>query len=178
MDLEKQFPKELASLDFRQLALHYQSQDLKNQEIDTIQEIIEYALPAVKQTISEGKGIYDSIDQHLEICPVGLMPIHKESGYMFIHTAASPDVLIYQFQQNNILQHNEKYRQLTVQYVTHSTISLSNTPETIKLDLIQQHPDLPHPATLDCICHMSVPIQETLIPIAKRAVLRYLSLLD
>ncbi|MEN9639376.1 MAG: hypothetical protein RLZZ262_1244 [Bacteroidota bacterium] len=177
-NLEKHFHKELTQIDIQQLLINYESTDLKHQEIETIQEIIAFAIPSLRETIAEGKDIYECIEQHLEIQPVGVVPLHKEEGYMFIHTTTNPEIYIYRFQQKTIVQHFESYRQLAVEYVTHTTLSLAHTLESIKLELIRSNQELPQPATFDCACSIEVPMHDTLIPIAKRAVLKHLSQLD
>lgn len=176
--MEKFFHKDMTHIDLQQLQLNYETTDLKHQEIETIQEIIAFAIPSLRETISEGKDIYECIEQHIDIQPVGIVPLHKDEGYLFIHTTSNPDVYVYRYHQKTIVQHFENYRQLAVEYVTHTTLSLAHTLESIKLELIRSHQELPQPAAFDCVCSLSVPLHDTLIPIAKRAVLKHLTQLD
>jgi hypothetical protein len=176
--LEKHFHKDMTHVDSKLLQLHYEQNELKNQEIETIQEIIAFAIPSLRETIAEGKDIYECIEQHIDIQPVGIVPLHKDEGYLFIHTTTHPEVHVYRYHHKTIVQHFENYRQLAVEYVTHATLSLAHTLESIKLELIRNNQELPQPAAFDCACSLAVPLHDTLIPIAKRAVLKHLSQLD
>lgn len=176
--LEHYFPKMLTGIDAQKIEMVYQEFPLKNQEIETIQEIIEFALPMVKKAIADGKDIYEFVEQHLAIEPIGLMPLYKNEGYLLIHTSTASDVFVYKYHQSYLVLQNERFRQLQMEYVTHTTLSFTNTLENIKLDLIRKDPSLPQPATFDCVCGIGVPLEETLVPIAQRAALQHLSQLD
>jgi hypothetical protein len=52
--------------------------------------------------------------------------------------------------------------------------TLSNTPEQIKLQLIQSNRDLPNPVALTIESEFFLPFDETFFPIAKRSVVKYL----
>jgi hypothetical protein len=173
--MEKSFPKEVIGLDLQQLQLMSQSTSIRNQEVETIQEIIDFALPTVKQAIADGKGIYEWIEQHLHIQPIGLLPLNKDAGYLFIHQNSHPDLFVYRFEQSIFVQHQENFRQLKMEYVAHTTIGIGHTLDQIKLELIANRPDLPQPATYECLCDVTVPLAETLFPIAKRAMLKHLA---
>jgi len=49
-----------------------------------------------------------------------------------------------------------------------------NTYENIKLDLIRQHKNLPNPATFVIMSAFQFPLNETLLPIAKRSFVRFI----
>jgi hypothetical protein len=176
--MENHFPKALTGMEVQKVQWIYQENQMKNQEIETIQEIIDFALPLVKKAIADGKDIYECVEQHLAIQPVGLIPLYKNEGYLLIHVSTSPDVFVYKYHQSYLVMQNERYRQLQMDYVTHTTLSFTNTLENIKLDLIRHDPSLPQPATFDCVCGIGVPLQETLLPIAQRAALQHLAHLD
>jgi hypothetical protein len=176
--LEHHFPKTLTGMDAQKIEMVYQEFPLKNQEIETIQEIIAFALPLVKKAIADGKDIYECVEQHLAIEPIGLMPLYKNEGYLLIHNSTAADVFVYKYHHSYLVLQNERFRQLQMEYVTHTTLSFTNTLENIKLDLIRQDPSLPQPATFDCACGIGVPLEETLVPIAQRAALQHLSHLD
>jgi hypothetical protein len=53
--------------------------------------------------------------------------------------------------------------------------SISNTPEQIKLELIRLNRKLPNPATLAVESESILPFHETLFPIAKREVVKFLA---
>ena len=50
----------------------------------------------------------------------------------------------------------------------HYQSSLTISYENIKIDLIAKHKELPNPAVYAFDCSVKVPLEETLLPIAKR----------
>jgi len=63
---------------------------------------------------------------------------------------------------------DERVRSLRTEYLGPREITFSYTPEKIKQDLILEKKELPNPAVYTIQCNMHVPLQETLLPIAKR----------
>ena len=51
-----------------------------------------------------------------------------------------------------------------------------NTYELMKIELIRNRKDLPNPAVYSIETPLTYPIDETLLPVAKRSLVRYLSL--
>jgi hypothetical protein len=51
----------------------------------------------------------------------------------------------------------------------------SNTYEQMKLMLIRQYSDLPNPAAFLVLSRMKFPFQQTLVPVAKRLLVKHLS---
>jgi hypothetical protein len=50
-----------------------------------------------------------------------------------------------------------------------------NTYENIKAELIKAKIDLPNPAVYSIETELKLPMEETLLPIAKRSLVRYIS---
>jgi hypothetical protein len=50
-----------------------------------------------------------------------------------------------------------------------------NTYENIKSELIRGKKDLPNPAVYSIETDLTCPVEETLLPIAKRSLVRYIS---
>ena len=53
--------------------------------------------------------------------------------------------------------------------------SMAHTYENIKYDLIKNNIELPNPAVYSIETELSFPIEETLLPIAKRRLVKYIS---
>jgi exonuclease V gamma subunit len=49
------------------------------------------------------------------------------------------------------------------------------SPQAIKLDLVEERRDLPNPATYFFETQLDFPFEETMLPVAKRKLMRYLS---
>ncbi|MES2621223.1 MAG: hypothetical protein V4615_10255, partial [Bacteroidota bacterium] len=73
---------------------------------------------------------------------------------------------------------HEKFRGINVKHLHSYTTSVSNTYEQIKYQLIEKHTHLPNPATYAIEFKQSFPLPETMLPVAKRSLVRYISVAD
>ncbi|MGZ5255473.1 MAG: hypothetical protein ACXWV4_13655, partial [Flavitalea sp.] len=53
--------------------------------------------------------------------------------------------------------------------------SIVNTYESLKTELIKSRKDFPNPAVYSIESEIALPVDETLLPIAKRTLVRYIS---
>jgi hypothetical protein len=69
----------------------------------------------------------------------------------------------------------ERYRSLKTSVVKslHQS-SIMQPVQSIKLNLMQEFPELPNPATYSFETDLEFPFYETILPVAKRRLLRYL----
>ncbi|MBX7051909.1 MAG: hypothetical protein K1X54_07725 [Flavobacteriales bacterium] len=169
--LTSSFPKELSGFDFNKLRLEYQQEKLKDESISTITEVVEFALPNLKETIEEGRSIYELVEKNIEIQPVGIMPMYSRDGYVMVHVDHTTDIHVFQYQHSVIVSSEENLRSLSLQYISKEVKSITNTFEQIKLKLIATFRDIPQPATFLCISKMEFPLMETLVPVTKRLLL-------
>ena len=70
---------------------------------------------------------------------------------------------------------HEKYRAIHTNYLTTYTIGLTNTFESIKTDLLHYNKKLPNPATYAIETDFTLPGEETLLPMAKRILVKYIA---
>ncbi len=173
--LYENFPKRISKADFDKLEMIYEQIVNDDKIMAEIEDIISYALPRFQEYLSDGKDIYDSIDEKISISPVGLSPIDPQAGYLFMYIDNKPETKIYEYQMTIFENADEKYRGIHVQYLESATKSLANTFEAIKIDLLRKYKSLPNPATFLVCSQYSFPFQETLLPIAKRKLMRYIS---
>jgi hypothetical protein len=72
-------------------------------------------------------------------------------------------------------KHDEKYRSMKTSYVEMLQRSMVNTYENIKYELIKKRSDMPNPAVYSIETGLSFPVEETLLPIAKRCLVKYIT---
>ena len=72
-------------------------------------------------------------------------------------------------------KHNDKYRAIKSQYVAEWERNIVNTYESIKLTLIKERKNVPTPAVYAIETKAHFPLEETILPVAKRSLARYLS---
>ena len=166
---------EVTGFDFRSMRLVYASAD-RHPELDVyIDELLGFALPRLRTAIEEGKDLYEIVEEQLEFVPIGLLPLYRQEGYLLIHDEPRGDVFAYRFARSRIERDDEQYLALEVEPVDRFRKSLGETFESIKLELVKRFRELPNPATYLATSSLALPLQETLLPVAKRRLMRELA---
>ncbi len=171
-ELASQFPQRLTGVDAQQLRLVYApelSDDTLMQEVDAI---VEFALPRVKGQVEAGRELYEQIDAQVRLYPIGVLPLYRQEGYVLLRVGTGDEVLVLQYQVALFEQGEERLRGIHTEAVTRFRYSIGTTYETMKLDLIRTRPTLPNPATYAIESPVVAPLAETVLPIAKRRLLR------
>jgi hypothetical protein len=137
--------------------------------------IMEYALPQFKSTLDEGSFIYEFVESKCEISPVGLTSLYAKEGYLFVTQPPETETNIYRYQVTFFEQSKEPMRGIQTEFLETSARSLSNTYENLKLQLIRKYKSLPNPATYLVNSKLKFPYTQTLMPIAKRLLVKEIS---
>ena len=173
--MTEKFPKNLTHADFEKLKLVYEEVIKDDVVMKELEEIIHFSLPLLQAHLEKGKGLYEEVEQQLILEPVGVTPLHLGSGYLMIRNGDKNDTLIYQYESTLFEQANEKYRGINTQLVDQFTSGITHTFEAIKVSLIKRYQHLPNPATWVVYSKKSWPYDETLLPIARRLLMRQLA---
>ncbi|MBC7922926.1 MAG: hypothetical protein H7Z75_17760 [Ferruginibacter sp.] len=168
------FPRQISKADFERLQLSYQQIVGDDGIMAEIEAIVTYALPKLKDILTEGKDIYEYIEDNLEISPVGISPLYPEEGYLFLQSQLDKETRIYQYQVTLFESADEKYRGIHTTYLESVYRGLGTTYENIKVDLTRRYKQLPNPATYIVASKIRCPLNETLLPIAKRVLVKYI----
>ena len=154
--------------ELRSLAQAQQTTAVLEDSTDTLYRIIQFAIPKLEESIQEGQQIYDLIAQHLQVEVVGLIPLYKAEGYLFLRRGGEKVVRAYRYEIRPI-QDKEGLVGIRLEPVEEFVFSILATPFTILRErLLKTHKDLPTPLTLVVESPLEVPLQETLLPIIKR----------
>ena len=94
---------------------------------------------------------------------------------MFLSNGASKDTWVYEFGITIFEGAEEKFRGIRTNLITTFSRSITTTYESVKIELIKKNADLPNPATYAVESERSYPLQETLLPIAKRSLVKVVS---
>jgi len=140
-----------------------------------LEEIIQYAAKKMHSTITSGTEIYEMVESSITINPIGIIPLELHEGYFFSMKNNKKYTRIYQYQLSIFEKHNEKYRSIKTEYIETKRRSIAHTYESIKSDLIRSRHIIPNPAVYAIEVKLSYPIEETLLPIAKRSLVRYIT---
>ncbi len=166
------FPKKISRIDLQNFKLHYESIIANDEYMEVIEEITNYAIPLFKRHLQLGTELYDFVEDKINIFPVGVMPIHNSEGYLFIKTNPKKATQVFEYTITIFESANEKFRGIKTQYLTSYKSSTANTFENIKYYLIKNFKKLPNPATYALESQLDFPLYETILPIAKRALVK------
>jgi hypothetical protein len=169
------FPKQISKADFEKLTLSYKKVVQDDAFMADLEEIIGYSIPKFKEMLQEGKDMYEWVEEHMNITPIGLSPLYPDEGYMFLSEPHQTETKIYQYQITIFENAHEKYRGVHTSFLESVRKGVGVTFENVKIDLIKRYKQLPNPATYLVESKIVCPLDETLLPIAKRLLVKYIS---
>ncbi len=173
--LQEQFPKKFTGIQLEKLQLLYEQMVEDDELMQELEAIIQYASGQMKSTITSGTEIYEFVEDKLNIFPIGLLPIETNEGYFFLSEGSYRETRVYQYRLSFFEKHQEKYRSIKTEFISQYERNIVNTYEYIKIDLIRNRISLPNPAVYSIETPLKFPVDETLLPIAKRSLVRYLA---
>jgi hypothetical protein len=173
--LQEHFPKQLTEINMQKLQLAYEEMIEDTELMKELEDIIQYSAQKIKGTIETGTEIYEFVESNLTIEPVGIIPLDVNEGYFFLRDSRYNDTVVYQYRLTIFEKHDEKYRGIRTDYVQQWRRTVSNSPENLKRLLIKERKELPNPAVYNIESNLAYPLEETLLPIAKRSFVKYLS---
>jgi hypothetical protein len=174
-NLAENFPQRMQQVDFENFKIKYEKMVEDDVLMSEIESIVSYSIPQFERYLSEGKKIYDFIEEHLHIYPVGVMPLRPEHGYMFLKDGKDAGTRVYEYQITIFEHPDTRYRGIHTQYVKTYSRSFTNTFESIKTDLIRENRNIPNPAAFAVESELEIPLEETFLPIAKRMLVKHVA---
>ena len=79
-ELYDQFTERMTSADFQNFKLIYEKIVEDSIVMKEIEATIKFSIPKFEQYLSEGKEIYEFIESHIEVSPVGIVPLRTDEG--------------------------------------------------------------------------------------------------
>ncbi len=174
-NLENNFPQQLSGINLATKEITYDGLIKNDDLMMELEAIIEFAMPQFEKHLEEGKTIYDLIEEKMSIQPIGIIPINQECGYMLLKSGHLADTYIYEFQISFFETSTERYKAIHTHFVKSVKYTISHTFPSIKSDLLHENRLLPNPAVYSIECEMTLPMEETFLPIAKRMLVKHLS---
>lgn len=173
--LKNLFPHRLSGIDAATKQLNYENMLNDNDLMQELSTIIEYAIPQFENRVEEGKTVYDIVEEHLHLEPVGIIPLSAEYGYMFLKGGETASTNVYQYQVTFFENATERFKAIHTHFVKEFAATISTTFQSIKVDLIRENKQIPNPAVYSIESEIILPMEETFLPIAKRMLIRHLS---
>lgn len=172
---EQSFRKDLTGLDWEKLELKYDVVSEDPEWLKTLDEIIAFALPELEGHVEFGKEIYEWVEASLFIEPLGLVPLKRDSGFLFFREPGKKEVRIFSYELSLFNHHDHQYRSLKTNLIKTDKLLFGQSPEQMKWELLKEIKVQTIPATFYIESHLDLPWKETYFPVAKRYLMRYLS---
>jgi hypothetical protein len=172
--LYQHFPQEISKADFLKLQLSYRKMVEDDEVMQSLTELLLFAIPKFQDMLENGRELYEALAAQLELEPVGITPIRRDEGYVFMQPFRPADTLIYYYQLSLFDRADGPYRGLHFQLMERIRKGVGETYEGIKLRLVRQYQQLPNPATYLITAKVPCPFEESLLPISKRVLLQHL----
>ena len=174
-NLRDQLPGRITGLDLQSQRVIYQNEAFSNDDLVAVEELIRCAMPLMQRAIEEGQTIFNFVDDHLTLDHVGLLPSYVEEGYLLVPELQRGVLHVIQYEVSIFTSNNQRYRNLrTTSIKTVSLSELGMTAASLKMLLIAENRSLPNPATYIFQTDLDFPFAETMLPVAKRKLLRRL----
>jgi hypothetical protein len=173
--LQEQFPKKFTGVQIEKLQVLYEQIIQDDDLMAELEDIINYSATHMKSAITNGTEIYEFVEDKIKIYPVGLIPLDINEGYFFLSEGSYNATRVYQYRLSFFEKHDEKYRSIRTEYIDTWHRNMINTFEQIKLELLRLKSALHNPAVYSIETSLRFPVEETLLPVAKRTLVRYIS---
>lgn len=170
--LQEGFPKELSKIDTDKLELVYRKMQEDDEVMAELEQIITYAIAKMKKTIASGTEIYELVEGQLQIEPVGIVPLYKNEGYLLLHYSNEHIVRAYNYAVSMLHFTGINYTAVQLNHIEDYKKNLTISYNSIKTELVRKIRTLPNPAVYHIESGLSIPLHETLLPIAKRILVR------
>ncbi len=173
--LQEHFPKKMSGIQLEKLQLLYEQMIEDDELMQELEEIINYAADIMKTTLQTGADIYEFVEDKISITPVGITPLDLKEGYFFLTSGNTRISLTYHYRVSIFEKHDEKYRSIKTVFLEKWHRSIGSTYEHVKAELIRNNNQLPNPAVYSIETGLSFPVDETLLPIAKRSLVKFIT---
>jgi hypothetical protein len=173
--LQEHFPKKMTGIQMEKLQLLYEQMIGDDELMQELEDIIHYSAGKMKNAIQNGTGIYEFVEDKIDIAPVGLIPLDTQEGYFFLSSGNEKSTGVYHYRLSIFEKHDEKYRSIRTLFIDNWKRSISSTYEHIKSELIKRWSDLPNPAVYSIETALRFPVDETILPVAKRRLVKFIS---
>ncbi len=174
-DLRSTMPRDITGLDPRTGTVTYAPLPAPEGALGVIDEVIDDALPELRERLAQGGELRERICEHIQFGPVGVQPLDPRAGYLLLRQGHQARIYTYSVTLLRDADQELHWRSVVTQYVGSRALGLHRPYEAIRAELIATRPQLPVPATFGFECTWEVPHIETFMPLAKQLVHRYIT---
>ena len=174
-DFRDALPARLAAIDLQSQVVVYEHQELNDDQLAAVESLMRWALPMIQEAIEEGRTIFEFVDDNMTLSEVGIIPPYVKEGYILVPDRQMKKLHVLRYELSVLVGVEERFQTLrTTRIKTLPRKAIQPSPASIKLDLVTENRDLPNPATYHFETDLEFPFSDTLLPVAKRKLMRYL----
>lgn len=162
-------PGRVVGVDWEEGAVVHEKAELDGPPLLAL-ELARWALPLVDAVIEEGRTLYEFVDAHAALEAVGLVPAYQREGFLLVPEPAG-GWLALRYAIGALTGAGGPYRALWTSPVDVDLDPLA-PPAVWKEALVAACPELPTPAAFRVETDVPFPVEETVLPVAKRKLLR------
>ena len=173
--LKNNFRPRIAKLDFKRQSIEYRTEFNDSPLFSELEAIIEYGLVLFDKQVHSGNELLNELKDTITIEPIGISPLYKREGFLFMTIKKSKIVRIYRYSVSPVKVLNDHGDQIKTSYVNSDRLSIVNTFEKMKIEMIKAYEILPNPATYAINATINFPYEETYLPIARKMLENHLA---
>jgi hypothetical protein len=171
--IRNSFPKKLKGMDLSAARLVYEDTLHDDVYLSQLNYILDFAIPRFSKAMEEGSDRFSEVGENIRISPVGIVPLRTEEGYLFFLNNYERMIIIFRYQ---LALYNEmRERCLKTVFVDSVRTNVGTTLEQIKIDLTRKFKAWPNPATYMIESKYNYPLQETLLPVVQRLMVKQMN---
>jgi hypothetical protein len=171
--LKSAFPKNVTGVDVESWRFVYEQAAKDDTYPEELDYILDFAIPNLAKKWADGNEILSEVGGNISISPVGIIPLRVEEGYLFF--CHSLENLITIFQYKLALYNEQRERYVKTLFVDSVRLGYGRTAAQVKVDLMRKNKQLPNPAAYMVESRYAYPLEETLLPVAKKLILKQLN---
>lgn len=177
-DMKKHGPKKISRIDLDRGRIEFESSLPEQLDLEAVKELVRWAQPLINEAIQQGVKVYEFVEKKLKLDEVGIQPGYADEGYFFLPNPDSAALQLFRYEMSVFTGAGERFRSLKTRLIKNIPEGrlAGSDPGSLKLQLIREYPDMPNPATFSFHTQLNSPFQSTLFPVAKRKLLRRLSM--
>ncbi len=175
--LQDNFPRRIDEVNVRRAELLYEKLLADDALMAELEDITTYAEGRMKPTLQQGTTLYDEVEGRMSIEPVGINPPYNAEGYLLLRWGGSRETRAYHYTITLFEHEAARYKGLRMQYHGAWPTGLMNTVERIKSEIISGATVLKNPAVYAIQTDLQLPLDETILPVARRSFVKYLAAL-
>ncbi|MDH5380987.1 MAG: hypothetical protein OEW75_09045 [Cyclobacteriaceae bacterium] len=168
--LNNNWKGQLRGIDNENRKLLYDSSFQLSKELEEVIRTLEFSVPKLDSVIQEGKDIENFVIDNCLVEPVGLLPLYKKEGYLFLQNHKPAEIYIYRFSGRVLNSDNFGKAHVRLSFLHKTSRMIGESLTSVKRNIIKKFKELPNPATFVMSTKMVFPIELTLIPLAGKLI--------